>query len=95
MGGGLVGAAPVDCRCLALCPSVCPPSLPIPTPTPVQAFLAGLAVGQMMPTAPRRRTATQTALISALLLCGLAVLGGTALLLAGTVQAQPRAVYYT
>lgn len=64
-------------------------------PLQAQAFLAGVAVGLQLPAAGRRQSATQRALLVALLVCGLVVLGGSALLLVGVTAEHPRAVYYT
>ena len=69
----------------------CPPNAPF---LPLQAFLAGVAVGLQLPAAGRHRTAVQRALLGVLIVGALAVLGGSALLLAGFVEAHPQVVYY-
>lgn len=62
---------------------------------PTQAFLSGLAVGLQMPTASRRGSAIQRAMVLVLLVCGLAVVAGSALLTAGVAAQHPRAVFYS
>lgn len=68
---------------------------PYPATAPVQAFLAGVAVGLQLPAAGRRRTALHPVLLGVVLVSALVVLAGSALLPAGCAQARPTTVYYT
>lgn len=59
-----------------------------------QAFLAGVAVGQALPTAGRQAAGRQRVLTALLCFFALVVLVGCALLLGGFAQAHPQTVYY-
>lgn len=71
----------------------CP--LPCTHQSTLQAFLAGVAVGLQLPSAGRRQTGIQRAMVLVLLVCGLAVVCGASLLVAGVAGQHPRAVFYS
>ena len=61
---------------------------------PLQAFLAGVAVGQQLAAASRRRTAEKRVLLAVLFISVLMILGGSALLLGVYVRTHPHVVYH-
>lgn len=51
-------------------------------------------MGLQLPSAARKQSAGQRALLAVVLVCGLVVLAGSALLLGGFTHSHPQAVYY-
>lgn len=96
----VLGAGGVGCgrRWLRVLPHLPSRHLPLYPLTclyvPLQAFLAGVAVGLTLPTAGRQQVARQRVLTAALLACALVVLVGCSILVGGFAQAHPQTVYY-